>query len=180
MPDEQQAASAMRNSLDLSGVGHISPGFQHADKLVTSSDDLNMPHAYLKWYDIRRHEIDMPPELIRESRSFLRAEVEARRLNLDGQLGFVELHHCSSVAFLIVCVWINDNELWQATYRKDLVTDEPFELFEMKRGPQRAVFCVWELAPVWHERQAWVRYLLSERDEPAKHAYIADRFSGLC
>ena len=35
------------------------------------------------------------------------------------------------------------------------------------------------MAPVWHEQQAWVRYLLSTRDENAKVAYVNDRFSGL-
>jgi hypothetical protein len=43
----------------------------------------------------------------------------------------------------------------------------------------RGTFCVWELGAVWHERQAWVRFLSSQRDEAAKLAYINDRFSGL-
>jgi len=28
-------------------------------------------------------------------------------------------------------------------------------------------FCVWELVPVWHEQQAWKRFLESARDEAA-------------
>jgi len=38
---------------------------------------------------------------------------------------------------------------------------------------------VWELAPVWHERHAWTRFLSSDRGDQAKLAYINDRFSGL-
>jgi hypothetical protein len=43
----------------------------------------------------------------------------------------------------------------------------------------RATYCVWELAPIWHERHAWVRFLSSERDVAAKQAYLEDQFSGL-
>lgn len=42
----------------------------------------------------------------------------------------------------------------------------------------RATYCVWELGIVWHERGAWMRYLLSERNVDAKLSYINDRFSG--
>ena len=34
----------------------------------------------------------------------------------------------------------------------------------------RGTYCVWELGPIWHERHAWVRYLLSQRNEAAKRA----------
>jgi hypothetical protein len=37
---------------------------------------------------------------------------------------------------------------------------------------------VWELGPVWHERNAWVRFLSSARDDAAKQAYLDDRFAG--
>ncbi len=168
------------SSPDLTAIGAITPGFRHVNKLVTVGADLSLPTTYLKWYDIRRHEVDMPLELARESRTFLRAEVEAGRLVLDHQLGFVELHHCTSVAFLLVFTWNNDNELWEAHYIKDLSGEGPFGHFEARQGDHRAMNCVWELAPIWHERQAWIRYLLSQRDDAAKHAYLADRYTGDC
>jgi hypothetical protein len=95
-------------------------------------------------------------------------------------LGFVELHLCGSVAFLLVFTWNNDNEMWLTVYIKDLVNDGAFQLFDVRDGYHRTICCVWELAPVWHERQAWARYLRSARDEEAKRAYLADRFTGLC
>jgi len=30
-----------------------------------------------------------------------------------------------------------------------------------------------------HEREAWTRYLLSPRDEQARHAYVRDCYTGL-
>lgn len=165
---------------DLSAIGAITPGFRHVSKLVTVGADLSLPTAYLKWYDIRRHEVDMPPELARASRAFLCEEVNAGRLVIDRQLGFVELHHCTTVAFLLVFTWNNDNELWETHYIKDLRDVGPFQRFEAHAGDHHAMNCVWELAPIWHERQAWVRYLLSQRDEAAKHVYLADRYTGDC
>ena len=45
-------------------------------------------------------------------------------------------------------------------------------------GNIEATYCVRELGPVWHERNAWVRFLSSPRDDAAKQAYLADRLSG--
>ena len=44
------------------------------------------------------------------------------------------------------------------------------------RAGTRAPYCVWELGPVWHEQQAWVRFLTSSRDAAAQQAYLDDRF----
>lgn len=175
-----QANAHAQDIPNLSQIGNITEGFLHYDKLATTGADLSLSNAYLKWYDIRRPDVDMPPELIRESHGFLQEEVETDRLRIASQLGFVELHHCSSVAFLLVFTWNNDNELWLTVYIKDLANDGAFQLFDVRAGYHRTICCVWELAPAWHERQAWVRYLRSAHDEEAKRAYLADRFVGLC
>jgi len=46
------------------------------------------------------------------------------------------------------------------------------------RGTHRPTFCVWELGAVWHEQQAWSRYLRSERDDAAKQTYLRDSYEG--
>ncbi|HEY7849728.1 MAG TPA: hypothetical protein VIC27_06660 [Ktedonobacterales bacterium] len=173
-------ASIASDIPQLSDLGMIPAQFQHYDKLVTVGADLSLPRAYLKWYDIRRPEVEMPATLIEQSRAWLQAEGAAGRLAIDGQLGFVELHHCTSVAFLLVCTWNNENELWDATYVKALTEPGDFAPIAASNGIHRAMFCVWELAPVWHERQAWVRYLRSGRDDDAKRAWFADRYIGRC
>ena len=165
---------------DLGQLGNNLENYQHSDKLVTPGRDLSLANAYLKWYNISHREVTMSSELIQEGRTFLQAEVAASQLNLDGQFGFVELHHCTSVAFLLVATWNNENELWEAPYVKDLAKADGFRPVEAGNGNHRPIYCVWELAPVWHERQAWVRYLRSARDEEAKYAYLNDRFSGPC
>jgi hypothetical protein len=37
---------------------------------------------------------------------------------------------------------------------------------------------VWELGAVWHEQQAWSRFLRSERDADARETYLEDAFAG--
>ena len=36
----------------------------------------------------------------------------------------------------------------------------------------------WELGAVWHEQQAWSRFLHSERGATARDAYLRDTFEG--
>lgn len=166
--------------IDLSALGGVSPDYQHVEKVVTVGDDLALPTAYLKWYDIRLREQALSPAVLAESRAFLRAEFAVRRLRIVGRLGFVESHLCGTTLLLLVFTWNNENELWETAYSKDLSVPSTFAPLELRDGQHRAVNCVWELAPIWHERQAWTRYLLSPRDDAAKRAYLADRYAGVC
>jgi hypothetical protein len=162
---------------DLGELGNIAGAYRHHQRLATPGTDISFPGVYLKWYNLRRPEVEISQELVQESRDFLQLEVENGKLRFDNQLGFVILHHCSSVVFLIVSTWHNTNELWKTLYMKDLENGGDFQLFEAE-GYVPA-FCVWELAPVWHESLAWSRYLYSKRNEEAKYAYLNDRLEGL-
>jgi hypothetical protein len=168
---------------DLSGVGDIPADYRHEQKLITPGADLALPKAYLKWYDVRLPQVEMPAEVVAEARQFLLAEAAAGRLAIDGELGFVICHRCGdSFYFLLVCTWRDKNEMWESVYIQDYSTAASaagagFGLFP--QGDHLEVLCVWELGAVLHEQQAWSRYLRSARDEQAKHAYLADRFTGL-
>ena len=39
-------------------------------------------------------------------------------------------------------------------------------------------YCVWELAPVWHEKESWERFLMSARDETAAQVWQRDLYTG--
>ena len=43
----------------------------------------------------------------------------------------------------------------------------------------KPTFCVWELGPVWHEQQAWIRFLRSERGPEDEQAYLEDSYHGV-
>jgi hypothetical protein len=163
----------------LGSLGNVVPeGYEYYKKLVTPGEDLSLPHAYLKWYDIRRPDVQMSREQVAESRAFIEAEVAAGKLKLEDELGFVLLHRAGSVMLILLMTWRNTNEIWESVYAKDLTQPGGYEPILFANN-HRGTFCVWELRPIWHERHAWVRFLSSPRDEAAKLAYVNDRFSGL-
>jgi hypothetical protein len=161
----------------LGNLGNVVPeGYMYYEKLVTPGEDLSLPNAYLKWYDIRPPNVEISPEQVSECRAFVASEVE--RLKFAGELGFVLLHRAGPVLLLLLTTWRNTNELWESVYVKDLTREAGYDLVTFP-STHRATYCVWELGPIWHERHAWVRFLASQRDEQAKLAYINSRFSGL-
>ncbi len=77
-----------------------------------------------------------------------------------------------------VSTWRNDNELWETVWAKNGEEERTFQPWPIE-GTHRPTFCVWELGAVWHERQAWSRYLRSGRDEAAKQAFQEDAYAGV-
>ena len=161
----------------LDDFGNVVPeGYAYFKKLVTPGEDLPLPNAYFKWYDIRSPEVEITPAQVAESRAFVAAE--AQRLKFAKELGFVILHRAGSVLLMLVMTWRNTNEIWESVYAKEAAGGAGYRPVKSDRS-HRGAFCVWELGAVWHERDAWTRFLSSSRDEDAKRAYINDRFSGL-
>lgn len=112
----------------------------------------------------------------RRARAWLADEAATGALGLGYGLGFVVLPASDPLSYLIVGVWRDHQELWETLYVRDPARGPGFE--RVQPGEDAPTLCVWELAPVWHEREAWVRYLRSARDAPAKRAYLADRLAG--
>lgn len=157
---------------------HIDPAYRHYPKHVTPQAGLDLENVRLKWYDLARAEAPVPDEIRRLARDFLTAEAHAGRLGLDGELGFVVLHLCGEdFFFLIVCTWRGNNEMWESVYFKQNAATPGFSVFPREHR-HKGTLCVWELVPVWHEQQAWVRFLTSARDAAAQQAYLADRYAG--
>lgn len=160
----------------LEKLGNVVPaGYHYYQKLVTPRPDLNLPTAYFKWYDIYPADAEITPEQLAESRTFLTAEMP--KLKLQDELGFVLLHRAGDFLLLLLTTWRNTNEMWESVYWKEVGSGAEYRLLLFENS-HRGTYCVWELAPIWHERHAWVRFLSSPRDAAAKLAYINDRFSG--
>ncbi len=156
----------------LTADSGIEPGYRHGPKRVTPGEPVETHGALLKWYALHTDEQPVPEEVTRLARTRL----ATAPLAATG-LGFVVLHRCGqSFYFLIVCTWRNSNEVWQTVFYKDasLAAFAPFP----REGEHKPMLCVWELVPVWHEQQAWRRFLASARDEPAALAWLADRYAG--
>lgn len=157
----------------------VRPDYRHTSKLVRPEARLTLGEVLLKWYDIAPEEAPVPLAVRALARRNLRDGAKSGKLALTGELGFVILHRCGeSFYFLIACSWRNDNELWQTVWAKDGDDAISFRPWVVEGG-HRPTFCVWELGAVWHEQQAWSRYLRTSRDEAAKGIYLRDSFAGV-
>jgi len=157
----------------LDGDVGIDPEYRHAPKRVTPGEALELRGTVLKWYAVHAEDLPVPDEIAKLARSYLtKGQLGARGL------GFVILHRCGNdFYFLLVSTWRNNNELWETVLYKngDAMTDfAPFP----REESHKPTFCVWELAAVWHEKQAWERFAQSARDEPAVEVWLRDRYAG--
>jgi hypothetical protein len=169
--------TGVEQSPQLQTLGNVVPdGYMYYQKMITPGADLSLPHAYLKWYDIYPLESKNSESHIAEARAFLEAETPS--LNLKDELGFVIFHRAGSFLLLMLMTWRNTNEIWESVYYKDLAQDGGYQI-NTYENTHRGTYCVWELGAVWHERNAWMQFLSSPRDEAAKQAYINDRFTGM-
>jgi hypothetical protein len=72
---------------------------------------------------------------------------------------FVIAHRARPACFVLVYWWATEVDLSLRYFRSPL--ERPAELESL---PANAVGCVWELALVGHERDAWVRHMLGDGD----------------
>jgi hypothetical protein len=156
----------------------INPDYRHVEKSITPGAVLELGrYGTLKWYDIAAPDAPVPAEIGDLARECLVDEIMGGAIELEG-LGFVILHRCGEgFYFLLACSWAGNNELWETVWAKDGDADPTFRPWPLARG-HHPTFCVWELGAVWHEQQAWSRFLRSPRGAAAREAYLRDTFEG--
>ena len=156
----------------------VETSYRHITKAIRPAAAITLGESRLKWYDIAPGDEPVPSELHVLARGTLHAASDSGLLDLDDDVGFVILHRCGeSFYFLIVSTWRNDNELWETVWAKNGDDDVAFRPWPIE-GTHRPTFCVWELGAVWHEQQAWSRFLRSQRDSLERDAYLRDTFAG--
>jgi hypothetical protein len=157
----------------------VAPDYRHEEKFARCEPSLALDGTILKWYDVAPDDTPVPLAVRAIARRSLRDASRHGELGTLGELGFVVLHRCSEdFYFLLVCTWRNENELWETVWAKNGAENALFRPWPTDGG-HRPTFCVWELGVVGHEREAWTRYLHSERDESAQDAYLRDSFAGV-
>jgi hypothetical protein len=152
----------------------VAAAYRHETKRVTPGPPLQLGPTVLKWYELASPGEPVPASV----RVLARCAVLEAARPLEDELGFVILHRCGDdFYFLLVCTWRNDNEVWETVWAKAGERDVTFRPWTVE-GRHRPTFCVWELGPVWHEQQAWSRFLRSPRDGTARAAYLGDLYAG--
>lgn len=153
-------------------VIQVSPAYSHYEKVIRCNGVIDPTIGRLKWYDINRSDQPFEQAIRDLARSFV-----SRKLTSDGspsaqELGFVLLHRCGEgFYFLGLCTWRENNELWKTNFFLEADTMGDFALFPQDE-PHKDTFCVWELAVVCHETQAWTTYLISNRTDQDADRYL--------
>jgi hypothetical protein len=147
--------------------------YQHGPKWVVPGESIETNGAVLKWYALSLENKPVPDEINQLARSYLaRNTLEAKGL------GFVILHRCGNdFYFLIVNTWRGNNENWETVFYKNGDAMADFALWP-RDGMHKPTYCVWELAPVWHEKESWERFLVSPRDQAAAEIWLRDLYAG--
>jgi hypothetical protein len=87
-------------------------------------------------------------------------------------VGFLTIHAGRDAHVVLVSWWSNSNELRQCSWRAPLHRPDRFE----QVTSAGFIGCVWDLALIAFEREAWVRTVLAA-SEPDLDAYLAMRLS---
>lgn len=85
-------------------------------------------------------------------------------------LGFLLVHSGLDGVFIVLDVWIGENMLRQQVW---VTTLAPPWRFDSLRESGLAM-CVWELQVIQHEREAWLRHVLTPSGRHDLPAYLAD------
>lgn len=152
-------------------------GYRHYQKEIVPRDPFVTAGTYLKWYEISAPDRGVTEDLGQEARAYLTGLFDNGELSIPGELGFVIVHDCVSVTFLMIGTWRNSNELWESVYIKNMSDGAGFRPMEFETH-HRGTYCVWEMGAVCYESQAWTRYLLTERTTRDRTAYLSDMYAG--
>ncbi len=160
----------------LKDNGGIPSQYVHHRREVRPGEPLVLERGVLKWYEVFRHGEEPKRDLDATARAAVSDLALGGSFPLQHGVGFVIVHHSTVSDYLVACCWHQTQELWHAILIRPADGSAGFR----QEWPSRTSgsFCVWEMAPMWHERNAWERYLLSSREDDAMDAYLNDQLVG--
>jgi hypothetical protein len=80
------------------------------------------------------------------------------------------VHEGKEGIFALLNWWIDENMLQCHVYFSGYTNPYQFHVY----SPKGTMVCVWEMAVMWFERNAWVKHVLSKPASPDIEAYLAD------
>lgn len=125
-----------------------------------------------KWYDLANNPSEISSDDIQNAKICIENANENFQ-NIE-DLGFVIMHRCGENYLLLVCTWRSENELWESVYYDG---SGKFDIWDRNKT-HLPTYCVWEMGIVYHESQAWKKYLGTTRYESHKLEYLNNLFEG--
>ena len=83
------------------------------------------------------------------------------------------LHEGKEGCFAIINWWIDENMMQLYVYLANNENTSHFELYSDKG----IITCVWEMAVLWFERNAWVKHVLMNTATPDFEKYLAEHLN---
>lgn len=122
----------------------------------------------IKRYELHARGVDLAAHPVGAGEDRILAELPtpARTAARPG-VGFLIRHLGSSLDYLVLTWFDNENELLQRIHTRAAGSGDPW-----RESSRTASFCVWDEQVIHHEREAYVRHVL--RDVPDLDAYLAD------
>lgn len=129
----------------------------------------------VKAYGIAYDGEEVDPDLVAASREAVEAVLPdpARSRERYG-VGFAGVHDGRGGNLVFVDWWERENELHHVA----LVSDDESPLELEATPPNGPKACVWDLAVVDHERDAWVDHVLRNHEDPDVEGYLDDVLDG--
>ncbi len=89
-------------------------------------------------------------------------------------IGTLLLHECKEGCFAVINWWVDENMLQHYVFLAQGESDS-FHLY----STNGIVTCVWELAVIGFERNAWVKHVLLKNNEPDFTSYLNERLNAI-
>src|SRR3989344_1199900 len=161
----------MNGEIDYSRIGNLTQ-YQHEPRIVRNQSLVATPDLVLKLYLMARDEYSVP-NFVHDAEKLLKKKIEEGEITPLTGLGFAIL----SDDMLNVTRWdtkypiVVRNKIY-GFEEGNVDSSQPLDINEV------GSFCIWELGIVSHEKEAWKRFLTSQRKESDKRKYLQDIILG--
>lgn len=139
-------------------------------RYVSNLGQWNIGGLEFKIYGLVADHKEIDEVVLNTARSFVQGEVLPRVADQgdDNGMGFLIIHPGELGVSILAHWWIQGSVLCQQNYRKLYAAPEP-----MDTAKRPVVACVWELALINAEQEAWRKTMMT--DEPSPSAYMNAR-----
>lgn len=147
-------------------------GYQ--SKQIRSQGEVTVDGRRLKLYLVGRDLDAIEPEVVAAAVDALRGHLPEP--DEDGPpAGWLILHRNPTAAYALAYTWVWGNVLQLTAFAAGepylgCPDDDPTHFVRTERP---LIGCIWELAPLEHERRAWIRHVFGN-EVPDLAAYLAD------
>ena len=160
------------NGIDYSQIGNLRKDYVHEPGIIRNQSFVVTPNLVLKLYLTARDRYSVP-DFVRDTEEFLGRKIGEGEITPLTGLGFAIL----SDDILNVARW---DTKYPIVVKNQIYGFEEGNVNSAQLLDIRDVgsFCVWELEIVNHEKNAWKRFLTSQKAESDKRKYLQDIIIG--